>query len=313
MATQSKSKSTPAKADKSNPAPSLGVFPIYTMAQLDAMDLSGSLKLAKFADDTQRAAYMTIGKVMVRLRNEQFKKGESIASLFRDAGIKESTINNARYFARAFTPLVLDQHMAEPAFDAIMGYTECYAVVRVMDSKLAKRSFTAKEAAAYIVAHPDTFADEFESFIAYGMTVAEKLETDKETPPPAAGKQAAAPVAPVAPVVPATPATTAATVSSTTNPLPNRDSVLPVVPPAPEVGKIVPLPPVSNSAKPTPLPEDATKLVGAVNSLIGDCDDVATLRTLAKALALLAETATGKADDVELEQLESEQPATAIA
>jgi hypothetical protein len=278
---------------------------ILPMSEIDKLDPDGSLTLAKLCDDSQRAAYITIGKIMVRLRDHKFDGGIPLATKLREAGIRKTTIDNARRLMNAYLNLVVDEHMTEADFDTHMGYSECVTVAKAMDTAKAKKAFTAKEAAAFILANPDSFVDEFESFAAYGLSVADKVIADN------APKTKTTPATKPATGTPATPpaVTTTATVTTATPPVESA-APTPAAPPAVDEGKIIPLPPVDGKPAAVSLPEGATKLCAAMHDLIGECEDVGVLRTLSKALNALAEAAAIAADDAELAALEAEQPAT---
>lgn len=150
---------------------------------------------AQFA--TGQAAYINAAKAMIVIDAQ----GKDSAKLLVAAGVKKSTVQNARYAVRFYDGAVRTKLVAESEFDQL-GYLDFYRAVIVAD-RLGKSGWK-----SLADRHLLTEAEELQSLYDHGKTRAEVLADEKKAKDAAAAKakadeEAKAKQVPAAPPPPA--------------------------------------------------------------------------------------------------------------
>lgn len=156
-----KSKKAPAAAESSV------ATMIVTVASLAGKSVADLVTLFVASIATAQAAFITAAKAMIELDT----RGEDSAKLLKKHGVKQSTVQNARYAVKVWFGAVKTKMLTEAQFDS-MGYMDFYRLCIIADRK----GGWSKLHQTGILAKPE----EWQSLHERGMTRAEAEKSDKD-------------------------------------------------------------------------------------------------------------------------------------
>jgi hypothetical protein len=188
--------STTATSKKPKASVSQAVALVVTVASLAAKSVEELTTFARAQFEAGRAAFINAAKAMIELD----VRGEDGLKVLRKAGVKLSTVQNARYAVRFYHDAVKPGFVTEADFDQ-MGYLDFYRACIVADRLGGKDGWKSLGERKLL-----TEPEELQCLYEHRMTRAEKILADKKAADEAK-KAAATPAAPAqAPKAAAAPA-----------------------------------------------------------------------------------------------------------
>lgn len=133
-----------------------------------------AVRFAEKAGVSQRA-FAEMGKLYVAI-SARLKPKESIYKVLRSHGVKDSTVSNASYAAKAWA-LVVSKHIMEEQYNALT-FTDCYAMSRAMSDDSVNPLIPAD--VALVLQESKDPARDFESVFETGVTADEAEARAKE-------------------------------------------------------------------------------------------------------------------------------------
>jgi hypothetical protein len=122
------------------------------------------------------SAYVTTAKLVLHMETLTIPKGKTIGGLLREAGVKKSNIDNARYAASVFTELVATGLLPEGEFDKLT-FGECFRIRRAMSSG-SELQLSGPMVVA-LLQESDRADEELDCFYEHGCDLAKKTKQDK--------------------------------------------------------------------------------------------------------------------------------------
>jgi len=122
------------------------------------------------------SAYVTTAKLVLHMETLPIPKGKTIGGLLREAGVKKSNIDNARYAASVFTDLVATGLLPEKEFDKLT-FGECFRIRRTMSTG-SELQLSGPMVVA-LLQESDRADEELDCFYEHGCDLAKKAKQDK--------------------------------------------------------------------------------------------------------------------------------------
>ena len=122
------------------------------------------------------SAYVTTAKLVLHMETLPIPKGKTIGGLLREAGVKKSNIDNARYAASVFTELVAPGLLPEREFDKLT-FGECFRIRRAVSGG-SKLQLSGPMVVA-LLQESDRADEELDCFYEHGCDLSKKAKQDK--------------------------------------------------------------------------------------------------------------------------------------
>src|SRR4029434_1618306 len=172
-----------AKSGKKSSAPAVLVTPI---AEFKALKPAARCETFAEKDRVNRVSFSELGKLHVLISEDiaadnaahPKRKARTLYDELRNLCVRDSSISNASYAARAWNTLVTAELITELQFDALT-FQDCFKISRAMSHRSALQ-LDAAAVAELINKQPDTFDAELSCLYEHGITVEEKRALDEK-------------------------------------------------------------------------------------------------------------------------------------
>jgi hypothetical protein len=173
-------------AAKSGKKSSASVVLVTPIAEFKALKPAARCETFAEKDRVNRVSFSELGKLHVLISEDiaadnaahPKRKARTIYDELRKLGVRDSSISNASYAARAWNTLVTAELITELQFDALT-FQDCFKISRAMSHRSALQ-LDAAAVAELINKQPDTFDAELSCLYEHGITVEEKRALDEK-------------------------------------------------------------------------------------------------------------------------------------
>jgi hypothetical protein len=179
-------KAKPAASKGSKKAPSAPAVLVTPIAVFQALKPAARCETFAEKDRVNRVSFSELGKLHVLISEDiaadnaahPKRKPRTIYDELRKLGVRDSSISNASYAARAWNTLVSAELITELQFDALT-FQDCFKISRAMSHRSALQ-LDAAAVAELINKQPDDFDVELACLYEHGITAEEKRAKDEQ-------------------------------------------------------------------------------------------------------------------------------------
>lgn len=127
---------------------------IVTMADIEKLPKVEAVKLAASEDRKAQAAFIIVSKILFSLDQNRKDGDPAVATQLRKAGVRETTINNARYAAKGWK-LVQSGDLTEEKFDSLSyeDFVNLETTIKPLGKEILKEVLTSKDIRKAISKH----------------------------------------------------------------------------------------------------------------------------------------------------------------
>jgi len=165
----------PVTTPKQPLTPASSAIAALAFSEIEKMDVTQAVTCIQEQQMRNIASYVTTAKVILRLDSMDLS-GLTVGEILRDAGVKKSTVDNARYAARVFRDFVQPGHMEESLFDTL-SFGLCFRICRVTSEK-SKLRLSALSVVA-LLKDSSRADEEMDCLYEYGIDLETKATQEK--------------------------------------------------------------------------------------------------------------------------------------